>query len=361
MPEGLFLPNNHSVWQIRYKPLEAGKAATLSALMRKHFSAHIDTVSGVEQVDEAEVNSNNFKITGSHGGKEVVYLLRSVDAQREPQALESRVAILKLLSTSGVPLPQVLPAAAEPVIEDGRRYLLFVFIAADHYRGTREELLDCARTVAKLDVALQALSAEHKDDAGMQFTPEYLEACAFSTSIWQNVFAKIKEFTEPEAKETAQQLLERSEEILNYTAWIESQQKPEAKSQVAHFDLHPHNFLADGSRIVAVLDFDSLRYVEKMRTLSFATHRAVRQHLIYTGGEITSARIDEAKQAFRAAYREYGLLTDAEVASSPYFMRHEAMMRLTFTIKKFAETGVLVWKQDLPKQLAVMAEADYFS
>ena len=33
-------------------------------------------------------------------------------------------------------------------------------------------------------------------------------------------------------------------------------------------DLHPHNFLADGTRIVAILDFDSLRYVERMRALA---------------------------------------------------------------------------------------------
>lgn len=359
LPPGLFLPNNHSAWQIRYKPLEEAKAIQLRDIVRKHYSVYIDEVRSVEQVDEAEVNSNNFKISGSRGGAEVVYLLRSVDARREPQALESRIAILQELDPSNVPLPQLVAAA--PVIEDGRRYLLFDFIAADHYRGTREELLDCARTVGKLDAALQALSAEHKDDAGMRFTPEYLEACAFSVPMWRDIFAKVKEFTEPEAAETARQLLERGEEILRYTTWIESQQQLAAAMQVAHFDLHPHNFLADGSRIVAVLDFDSLRYTEKMRALSFATHRAVRQHLIYEGGEITAARIDEAKQAFRTAYREYGSLSDAEASMSPYFMRHEAMMRLAFTIKKFAETGVLVWKQDLPKQLGVMAEADYFS
>jgi Ser/Thr protein kinase RdoA (MazF antagonist) len=359
IPSGLFLPNNHSQWQIRYRPLEEGRAARIREIVFAQYGEHIDVVTSVEQVDEAEVNSNNFKIVGTKDGKEVIYLLRSVPAEREPDALEARVAIMAELERQGVPVPHLVAINA-PVVEDGRRFLLFNFIDANHYRGSKEELMSVGRAVAMLDTQLLALTPVHQNDPGMHFTQEYLEACAFSTAIWQDVFAKVKEFTEPETQETAKQLLEQSAQILNYTLWLESQPKPEASQQVAHFDLHPHNFLTDGMNVVAILDFDSLRYTEKMRAFAFAQHRAVRQHLIFEGSDVTTERIDEAKAAFRAAYREQGTVSDEEITTGPYFMRHEAMMRLAFTMKKFAQTGELLWKQDLPKQLSVMAEAGYF-
>lgn len=361
-PAPLFSPNNHSTWRISYRAVDEQRSAHLRDIVDTQYAMHIDTIISIEQVDEAEVNSNNFKISGEKNAERVKFLLRRLPASRPRSEIERRVGIMRLLGERGIVLPCPLPARGGGFVLDGadERFVMFDFISGDHYRGTREEFVDAGKIIGALDRELLALTPKYEDDVSFRFSEAYASVREFSVPIWEDIFAKAAVHAETEGTDSfGKQLLSRREEIMSAVAGLGT--APKGTFQLAHFDLHPHNLLADGKAVLAVLDFDSVRHVEKMRAAAFAIHRLVRQHIVHTQPSDIATAVKEATAAFIAAYRSEHALTDEEAGMIPYFIRHESLSRLTNAMKEYANTGSSAWKQDLTKQLSNIGEAAFFA
>src|SRR5258708_5761346 len=104
----LWQPNNHSVWSIRYRPVLGEVAKQLRSTLQTHYAQHLYSVASIEQVDEAEINSNNFKVVGLKNGEEVSYLLRKSPGTRSLQELERSLSLMQELLSRGVPVPHLL-------------------------------------------------------------------------------------------------------------------------------------------------------------------------------------------------------------------------------------------------------------
>lgn len=361
-PPAVFEPNNHSVWRIEYHPVEKQTEQQLRTLWDSHFQNHLDSITSIEQVSEAEINSNNFKILGQKNGQSRMLLLRRVPRSRPRAEIERSCDIMQQLEAQGVPVPHVESEdTSDPIVDaDDGYYVLFTFIESNHYQGTWDELVDTAKNIGALDRELRELTPRYASDNSLRFSESYVEARSFSPGIWEDLFTKAARLSEKEGKDSfGKQLLARREEIMR--AVSDAGTSPEASMQLVHFDLHPHNLLADGKRLLAILDFDAVRYVEKMRAVSFALHRMVRQYIVLNRPSNIAEEVTKAKDAFIAAYRSRNELSDSEIAMIPYFIKHESLSRLTSAMKEYANTGQLVWKQDLTKQLSNIAEAGYFS
>jgi Ser/Thr protein kinase RdoA (MazF antagonist) len=115
--------------------------------------------------------------------------------------------------------------------------------------------------------------------------------------------------------------------------------------------------LTNGHQLVSFIDFDSLRYLERIRGVAFALHRLIRQCVV-NGNRVEA--IPALREQFINSYLNHGTLTDEEIKLIPYFIRHEALSRLSFVVKGVYFKNNLTWKSDLGKQMAAVAEADSF-
>ncbi len=355
-----FAANNHSAWEIKYRPVEAKRIEELLSILKGYYVSYADTVEQIEQVDEAEVNSNNFKITGTKKGEPVTYLLRRVPATRTRNDIERTLVLVRLLAERGVAVPKLLKTDVGDalVTQVDSWYFLFVFIESNHYRGTLAEVADAGRLIGTLDRELAHITPDYVHDPTFAFSEAYKKVREFSVPIWEDIFSKATLHAARESDSFGRQLLARREEIMASVRDLEA--APAAKCQLMHFDLHPHNLLADGTRIMVILDFDSVRYVEKMRAVAFALHRLVRQHVVYTRPPNIAPALALAKTAFIKGYRSQNDLSDAELSVVSYFIKHESLSRLSGAMKEYASTGATAWEQDLAKQLNNIAEAAYF-
>ena len=59
MQSPLFLPNNHSKWNIAYRPVSPEVKEEITNVFMKHYGEEGDEVSSVEQVDEAADLTSN--------------------------------------------------------------------------------------------------------------------------------------------------------------------------------------------------------------------------------------------------------------------------------------------------------------
>lgn len=357
----LFAPNNHSAWQISYHPVDEQHAQHLKEIVRKHYSFSSSSILSVERSNEAEVNSNNFKVTVEQEEKNALLLLRRMPASRTRAEIERTCDCLHALSMRGIKVPHILPSRNGKRIVEGENefFVLFDFISGDHYRGTWKEMVDVGAVIGALDTALLAMSPLYHNDAVLRSGEASKKVREFSVPIWKTIFAKANTRAQKEGEESiGARLLKRRDEII--AAVVERTKAQATDFQFAHVDLHPHNVLANGTAILAILDFDSVRYVEKMRAVAFAIHRLVRQYIVYTSPEDIETAVKRAKVAFLEAYRSQNTLSREEELTIPYFIKDESLSRLTRVMKEYVDTGNIVWQDTLEKQLSNIQEAHFF-
>lgn len=363
MQPRVFQPNNHSRWEIKYRSVTSETAGALKDTFLAHYSNLADSIESIEQVDEAEINSNNFKVTGVKNGKEAVFLLRRYPAERNETAIRAIYEVVNFLRGRDLRVPEIINSdAGEALIfVPPYRYSVFRFETANHYRGTLEELESVAEGIGKLDAALSAFPDVARIKPVVAFPPRALTLREFSEAIWKDLFQKAEECREGRPKdEFNARVLAFKDFIMNALRETPPERYAAAPSQLVHIDLHPHNLLTDGHAPSVILDFDSLRFGERMRGVAFAIHRLVRQHIVFESPTDREKAVHEARDMFLEAYQTQNQLSEQEIQSLPYFIRNEALSRLSYALKEFYATGERAWAGDLEKQTATIAEAAYF-
>lgn len=363
MQPTVFQPNNHSRWEIRYRPVLPETAEALKTLFLTHYSNLADSIASIEQVDEAEINSNNFKATAVKKGKKDVFLLRRYPAERSETAILSIYEVVNFLRGRDLSVPEIINSdAGEALIfVPPYRYSVFRFETANHYRGTLEELKSVAKGIGNLDAALSAFPNVARIKPVVAFPPRALALREFSEAIWEGLFQKAEKYRKEHPEdEFNSRVLAFRDLIMNALRETPPECYATLPSQLTHIDLHPHNLLTDGHALSVILDFDSLRFVERMRGVAFGLHRLVRQHIVFDNPPDIRKAVHWARHTFLDAYQTHNQLSEEEIQALPYFIRNEALSRLSYAMKEFYATGEKVWTGDLEKQTATIAEAAYF-
>ena len=183
----------------------------------------------------------------------------------------------------------------------------------------------------------------------------------YNQDIWERIFAAAKkDDTKRGDSEFDKRLLSHEELVRDALKSTPPEKYAHTARSLVHFDLHPHNILTDGTDLLAIIDLDSLRMLEPMRAVAFALHRLARQHVVHTLPEDIEQATREATRVFLDAYTKVSPLSDEELESIPYFIRNEALSRLSYAMKDYYFNNNPAWKGDLDKQTATIAEAKYF-
>ncbi len=363
MQSQIFLPNNHSKWQIAYREVAPEVNQEIIEVFLKHYGEQGDRILSVEQVDETEINSNNFKVTFVRAGMNRVILIRRYGEKRDKALLEATASVLDHLQAKRVRAPKILRSNEENTFEreGAYTYTAFEFLDGNHYRGTLPEIASVAHELAKLHDSLVDVPNKEALGKAVAFPQATLDLRIYDEDIWERIFLAAKQ------TDTARGDAEFDARLLSHEGLLRDALMSTAPDMYAdterslvHFDLHPHNILTDGTELLAIIDLDSLRMLEPMRAVAFSLHRLVRQYIVHMAPEDIDNATKEATRAFLDAYSEVKPLTSGELESIPYFIRNEALSRLSYAMKDYYFNGNPAWKGDLDKQTATIAEAKYF-
>jgi len=352
----IFGANNHSDWRISYKSVDSMKRTELSSILSMFYG--IDQIVDIAQVKESELNSNNFKVVTP----ESVYLLRRNIETTNLKLIEGTAVLMNNLSGAGVKVPRPIFSNERMFVSiyNSMPYILFEFSHGEHFQGSETELASAGREIGLLDCTI----AKQNDKVSsskfvMQKESKDLRACGLN--IWENLRERARKKAQEEPEVQFHKEFLDAVPFINDTI-VENLEKKPTKPEMGlvHYDMHPHNLLTNGKEITAILDFDSLRYLEKMRATSFAIHRLVRQCVV-------SSRISDYEQSVRKLtilflenYRNAGCEDKLNLESIPYYIKDEALARLTFAMKKEYVYGDSSWRRELYKQISHIKEAGYY-
>ena len=358
----LFLPNNQSKWKIDYQPVEKGVFSALKTVVLKNYSKLADDIKLVEQVAETEINSNNFKVTASKNGQNKFFLLRRYPEGLDTSYVKSVYGAMRFLLKGGLKIPEIIKADSgdELIIVFPHGYAMFSFLDANHFRGALEEIESVAGAFGRLDFLLSRLPNAEILKKQIAFPEEVFKIREFSREIWTGIFNKVEELCRNTKDEFDEKLLSLKDFIFDAIEKTPPGAYDDLPKQIIHFDLHPHNLLTDGKKLSAILDFDSLRFFERMRGVAFSMHRLVRQHVVFTNPKNVKIAVANAKEVFLRAYQKENQLTEEELGAVAYFIRHEALSRLSLVIKNLLYKNNSAWKGDFEKQISNIAESEYF-
>jgi glutamate-1-semialdehyde aminotransferase/Ser/Thr protein kinase RdoA (MazF antagonist) len=369
---GIFDRNNHSTFTIDYKPVPDATRTLIQQVIADHFFPNARIFS-VEQVDETEINSNNFKVSllDEHG-HECIVLLRRYNTLQDRARIERSLNLLKWCSAQKlcVPQPYTTTKAGLLAERDGVFFSCFPFLQARHFRGSTREITEAAQEIAQLHTALARYEQsalfenskvqENEHARVTTYTPDHIKA--FITRI--------------QAKHVQQGVDDIDEYVESVAGFLETMFRDTSKRmqathalplQLTHSDLTPHNFLyAENDELRAIIDFDAVRIAERARDVSFAIYRLGRQLLAFTGEQRTLSDnekqelVNNATTTFLTTYTHANPLTKEEQEHLATLMYDEICRKILFVLDNRYHKDDHRWDKEIYKFVTALKEIAYF-
>ena len=109
--------------------------------------------------------------------------------------------------------------------------------------------------------------------------------------------------------------------------------------QIVHADWHPGNMLFDGDRVIAVIDYDSARFLPRVVDVA---NGALQFSIVGGGDDVLQWPVELDGARFRRFVKGYdgvSLLTDAEVRTMPWLMIEALVAEAVFPIAMTGHFG----------------------
>jgi Ser/Thr protein kinase RdoA (MazF antagonist) len=247
------------------------------------------------------------------------FLLKRRSASHvSPRRIRFTHALQAHLAQKGFPLPQL----RRPLDEDAwalhynrHVYELFDYVRGHPYTNTYDETRDSGATLARFHLAVADFVSEEEP-----IRINYHDSNPVRTGLQSMPTTLLADETVAVPQEQVQELVHRLDglyegacrhaEAAGLRSW------PEV---VIHSDWHPGNMLFRNDRVEAVIDYDSVRFAQRVIDLA----NGVLQFSILTANQVQDwpDEIDESHAAhFLAGYRQVSPITPAECSVLPSLM-----------------------------------------
>lgn len=339
----MFEANAHSKFQVGWKEVSPECFDEVCAVLGENYSTY--NVQSVEQVDEWEQGSNNYRVRYQLGGIIREFLLRRHIFQDFDSIVVS-TAIIRYLRYHAVPTPAVLLADANRrfVERDGQYWQMFEFVSGDHFRGEGDELALAATLIAQMHNAFGTFS-DKRQIANINAIMGPLDTAywdAISLMEGANAFEKLllkqQAFIQEEVACTSVAL---SPPVLNNISM--SVYAPEY--QVIHGDLHPQNFLFPEGEGCVILDFGNMCVADQRYDIAMALHRLVRQYVVHQG-KPWQETLSEGIGIFLDAYGSADPHVRMDIATLPVFMKGMLLRKMAGNLNHYRK-GTRNWENCL--------------
>ncbi|MBI3834976.1 MAG: phosphotransferase [Planctomycetes bacterium] len=301
------------------------------AVVLSHFDIGV-----IESITEFPRGSRRSPKVGIVAERGKFLLKRRSVARARPDRIRLSHRVQAHLLAVGFPLPRLIST------RDGRQatvqlrdhvYELFEFVAGQPFERTPEEALDAGKVLAKFHIAtepistrpdLEAPQGDFHDASGVR-----TGLCAIRLSLKAH-----DSFTgdEAELENLVNYLLEAYDRAADASNASGYDRLPR---RLIHADWHPGNILFRNRKVVAVVDYDSLRLSRRIADVA----NGAMQFSMIAGGDpaIWPDQLDEDRYlAFFQGYGSILTLSAAESACAPHLMS-EAL--IAECVPPISETG----------------------
>ena len=288
----VFQPDLFCVQKPVFMPVAVAAESGALEVLRNFYTVTEKMVRRLEEPKPAPINS---KIVIVHGQSEA-FVLKGFELEKflplKLEQIEGRLRLVaELRREARLPFPEIIPSIrGRLAVEDGHSlyYLMRYENGGAYYPHKDEQDIDAvAACIGKLYEVLRPLSRKLDMPRRKYFesneirTFELLQRAASNGSLdpsaqsYWPVFRKQYEMAYKE---------------FSKCGW--SQKEPE----ICHIDLHPHNLLLRNSKVVGVLDFESILFGNRIACLGFSVFKLLRNYAVLT--KASQAKVSQIREKF---------------------------------------------------------------
>lgn len=355
----------------------SGRAATTAAqaagAQREQFAAeelavvlsHYDLglLESVVEFPRGSRKAPKLLIAGERGK---FLLKRRARGRDEPQKVAFTHALQLYLTSQKFPLPHLIGTRQHNnsmLQARGAVYELFEFVTGQSYPQTLEATHDAGRVLAAFHKLLNDFRSEWRPGNGSYHNAPGVDR-GFETLL-------------PRATADADRdvLTFLAESYQHASHMADAQGLATWPKQIVHADWHPGNMIFNADQVLAVIDYDSARFLPRVVDVANgALQFSILGGAPGNGGEDDVGKwpgeLDESRfRRFLRGYDEVSLLTEAEVRTLPWLMIEALIAEAVFPIAATGHFGRLEgapflhmvrrkvqWMQKSADQLVELAE-----
>lgn len=293
-------------------------AADELAIVLSHY--RIGLIDTVKQFKRGSRKAPKLVIRSDRG---MFLLKRRAHGRDDPFKVAFTHGVQLRLAEQGFPLPRLIGTRRDNnsmVQYQGSVYELFEFVRGSDYDKSVEATRDAGATLARFHGLLADYKPHYEPPRGTYHAASVVfSSIASLPEALQRPENGIKTVTESQAHELSKELEASYRAAANDVDALGLREWP---VQIGHSDWHPGNMLFDGSRVVAVIDYDSARLLPRVIDVG---NGALQFSILRNGDNIGNwpEHADEAR--YRAFFEGYasatgGQLTRAERRALPGLM-----------------------------------------
>ena len=344
----IFEPDIFSKKTPIWKPIEGEKINFFKLLCKSIPNGYISDISALYYSGAFEINSNNYRIE-SKEGKSI--LLKKWPIGTDEKSIEKIQKLINWLFDKNIPV------AYSGSFVDKKFVFLFdeslwsfnLFNDGNYYTGLNNELESVAKITGKLAITLFDLPSELAPGKGplhLSSNDDFIiNKMAVERDNWSNYFG---------VENTS--LLNLHWDYI-FSTWNKLYNNELSCGPIVpcHFDMHPHNLIANDGEVVAVLDFDSCKKIPLGYSLAFNALKQCRQFL----------SLNKKNTSYKEVVDFYlkNLISEIsleEVSSYDFLSlsKAEVMRRICLIFRINLLDNNSDWNHVLPIQIAHLFEAD---
>ncbi|MDE1818493.1 MAG: phosphotransferase [Thaumarchaeota archaeon] len=298
---------------------------------------HLGSVKNVRLLPHNNINSMNYLVISSKGQ----YVLRNFTDNSKPQKIETICKILNQCIKKNVTVFNPIKNTAGKYVDDGNRIYLTQYYAGSLYDGSSDQLQDLAKELALLHRALKKISILYNYNT--------------NRSYYRSVeIDELKQIEDKIKSQTNQDFLDKLviKNLECLKSWIlydeeksKELKKLHLKKQLIHHDLHPGNSIFFKNKVVAIIDFNSMRKGVKIEDVAFTSFRFAS----FKNSNIS--RIKQLMQLFVDSYMNYNSIGTNEIKMFEFLLTHKILGKISYILRKKYMNNSNSWSKDFQKNV----------
>lgn len=304
-------------------------------LSKNYLVGKIKKISKIKHTDN---NSKNFLIVSSNGS----FVLKIIN-EAKPEQLTQICKILNHCHKNNIPVLKPIKNKQKKFVDCDTKSYLTKYQKGIKFNGSKKQLKSLATNLAKLHVILNNIPIKYNFRTNQKYWK--IINSKDLLKIKNSILKKSNDKLDDKILQDIDLIiiaLKKSEKIKL------SLPKSKFKKQLIHHDIHPDNIIFNDNKVVAILDFNSMRKGLQINDVAFASFRFA---------TFKSSNINNVKRSLKIfidTYKQYYELDKKDIEFLNYYILDQIMSRLSFILQKRYLANSNLWINDYDKFIKLL-------
>jgi len=297
---------------------------------------NIGTIKNVRLLKSRQINSINYVVRSSKGQ----FILRNYTDGSPPEKIEKMCKILKICSKKNK-VPEPLKNTLDRYVNPKKKLFLTKYYNGHAFAGKNLEFSDVARNLAKLHKTLRNISIKYNYQTNSRFYK------ILSDSELKKIELKINQKKNKSKfdKVVYNEIKILSKYLKKYQKTLKKIKRLDSKKQLIHHDLHSENIIFGKSKVVVIIDFNSMRKSFIIDDIVFTSFRLALKN------SHSVVEIKNKIQLFLKIYQQFNNIDVKQLRNIKFFLLNKILERLSYILRKRYFANSDLWSSDFRKYI----------